>query len=67
MPRSADEWIESFEIFKKYEATGGLEAAKHDEVFAGPNPNVISSEDLVRLEKLGWNESEYGEGFQAFI
>jgi hypothetical protein len=67
MPRSTDEWIESFEIFKKYNATGGLEAAEHDEVFAGPNPNVVSSEDLVRLEQLGWNESEYGEGFQAFV
>jgi hypothetical protein len=66
MPRSADEWIESFEIFKKYEANDGLGAAGHDEVFAGPDPELVSSEDRTRLEQLGWNESEYG-GFQAFV
>lgn len=67
MPRSADEWIESFEIFKKYEATGGLEAVEHDEVYAGPDPKVVSPEDLKRLDELGWHESEYGEGFHAFV
>lgn len=67
MPRSTDEWIESFEIFKKYEANDGLAGAEHDEVFAGPDPEVVSVEDTKRLEELGWNESEYGGGFQAFV
>jgi len=68
MPYSPDEWIESFQIFKKYGATQGLAAASHDEVFAGPDDiNIISAEDRERLEKLGWNESTYGSGYQTFV
>jgi hypothetical protein len=67
MPRSTDEWIESFEIFKKYGDTDGLSAAEHDEVYAGPDSNVVSSDDLKRLDELGWRESEYGEGFHTFV
>ena len=66
MPRSTDEWIESFEIFKKYKDEEGLSAANHDEVFGGPNPEVVSTEDIKRLNELGWNESDYS-GFQAFV
>lgn len=66
MPRSTDEWIESLEIFKKYDDTDGLSGAEHDEVFGGPDPEVVSAEDLKRLEELGWYDSEYG-GFQAFV
>lgn len=68
MPRNADQWIESFQIFKKYGDNQGLAHAAHDEVFAGPgDTSVISVEDKQRLEELGWNESQYGEGYQAFV
>lgn len=68
MPRNADQWIESFQIFKKYGDNQGLAHADHDEVFAGPaDTSVISAEDKQRLEELGWSESQYGEGYQAFV
>lgn len=68
MAKSADEWIESFQIFKKYGDNEGLAGASHDEVFAGPSDiSVISKEDRARLQELGWNESEYDCGFQTFV
>lgn len=68
MPRKSSEWIESFQIFEKYGCTDGIAAAEHDEVFAGPDDiSIISDEDRVRLEALGWNESAYGSGYQTFI
>lgn len=67
MPFHVDEWIESFEIFKKYGVESGLTGATHDEVFAGPgDTSSLAETDIARLKELGWHKSEYG-GFQTFV
>jgi hypothetical protein len=49
------EWSESFTIFAKYsDGSNDHTAAEHDEVFSGPDPDVVSREDVARLEALGW-------------
>lgn len=48
------DWAEAFTIFAKYSDGADHVAAEHDEVFAGPDPDVVSSEDVARLEALGW-------------
>lgn len=59
MVRSSKQWIESFEIFEKYGYNEGL-IAEHDEVWAGPNPEIVSQEDTARLVALGWEVSDTG-------
>lgn len=66
MPRTSKEWIESFQIFEKYEATDGLIGAAHDEVWAGPDPVKVSAEDVERLEKLGWEPWDT-DNFHAWV
>lgn len=67
MPIKADDWIESFEIFKKYpDGETSIIGAEHDLVYAGPSPAVVSPEDWARLEKLGWNPSDF-DCFQAGV
>jgi len=60
MPRKPSEWIESFQIFEKYGCPEGLIAAEHDEVYAGPDPELIAPEDRARLEELGWEAWDTG-------
>ena len=58
-------WAEAFSIFAKYDERGDV-AAEHDEVFAGPDCNVMSDEDLVRLAALGWTPNTDVGGFSKF-
>lgn len=49
-------WAEAFSIFAKYNPDGwGDVEAEHDVIFAGPHPDLVSAEDKVRLEELGWH------------
>lgn len=50
------EWSESFAIFAKYSKGADGTAAAHDEVFAGPDPRTVQSEDYQRLLALGWRD-----------
>lgn len=61
-------WIEAFQIFAKYMPEGEWfeVAAEHDEIYAGPNPETVTSEDKARLEELGWHDFEE-ECFQRFV
>lgn len=62
-------WSEAFAIFAKYaepEAVIDGVAAEHDEVYAGPDPSVVSPEDLHRLEALGWTPDSRHECFSKF-
>lgn len=52
-------YIKAFEIFDKYENNGELHA-EHDEIYGGPSPALVSTEDLSELDALGWSDS--GEG-----
>lgn len=53
---------EAFLIFAKYDHNvfGGIASAKHDEIYSGPDPEIVSDEDKERLKELGWND--YGDG-----
>jgi hypothetical protein len=64
------EWIEALTIFAKY-APEGLDAhpwpsCEHDEMWMGPNPEIVSDEDKARLEKLRWIASDTGN-FHRFV
>lgn len=62
------EWIESMQIFAKYAPDGvdsyGTIHAAHDEIFMGPDPEKVSSEDNARLEELRWYPSEYSSYYR---
>lgn len=49
-------YIEAFQIFAKYapDDTYVLQPA-HDVVYSGPDPSLVSADDLKRLEELGWS------------
>lgn len=61
-------WVEAFQIFAKYIPEGEWldVAAEHDEIFAGPNPEVVTPEDKARLEELGWGDYE-DSSFKRFV
>jgi len=48
---------EAFSIFAKYSnpETYDHVGSEHDELFAGPCPDVVSEPDKKRLEELGWD------------
>lgn len=58
------ELIRAFEIFGKYEFPQGVQA-EHDEMWAGPDADTVSAEDVAELETLGWTPAEEG-GFHHF-
>lgn len=52
--------IRAFQIFAEYDGEQGI-AFHHDEAYAGPDPEIVSPEHLIELERLGWHASN-GEG-----
>ena len=67
-----DEAEKAIEIWRKYEVTEPgpdrtmfLYGAEHDEVFGGPNPTVVSAEDIAALDVLGWFPDE--DCFRTFV
>lgn len=59
------EWIESLQIFAKYDTEGlddfPLVRARRQELCFGCPKELLSPEDKSRLEDLGWNDYEsYG-------
>lgn len=53
-------------IFDEYES-GGFLSAEHDEIFAGPDPEVVSAEHRAELESYGWRPADYGGVFHKFV
>lgn len=54
-----DGMIESIQIFRKYATSGAEEfpmGPMHDQLYAGPSPEIVSEEDKKRLSELGWFE-----------
>lgn len=46
---------EAYTIFAKYsEPRDQNSHAEHDELMAGPSPDIVSDEDKERLSELGW-------------
>jgi hypothetical protein len=60
------EFAEAFMIFAKYGDESHSVQTAHDEIFAGPDPSVVSDEDRARLKELGWMESIENECFSIF-
>lgn len=61
-----DQIIEALTIFKNYPHYGDFSAG-HDRVFAGPDPELVSDEDIKRLDELGW-QANYDDGyFRSFM
>ncbi len=56
--------LKAFTIFAKYNAEDNVSAG-HDEIWAGPDPEVVSAEDLAILESLGWYPHD--ECFRKFV
>lgn len=61
-----DKFIEGFFIFKKYDHNHGI-SASHDIIYAGPDPEAVSAEDLEKLETLGWNREDEEGCFYRFL
>ena len=56
---------EAVAIFARYPGDDSI-AAQHDELYAGPDPTLVSAEDLARLDVLGWFPNDRHACFQAF-
>ena len=54
------DWLDSFEIFSKYntEPAQAELFAEENNIWAGPPRSVVSDEDNSRLESLGWDYDE---------
>jgi hypothetical protein len=54
----------AFQIFDSYGNPNEQDiSAEHDEIYAGPDPEVVSPEHLIELEALGWHASDGEECF----
>lgn len=60
------ELAESFTIFAKYQTAGEAIVAEHDEIWAGPDPAVMSAEDRATIERLGWDISDF-DSWHMFV
>lgn len=52
-----DSMFESLQIFRKYANSGDdyfPMSPMHDQLYAGPDPIVVSEEDKKRLSEIGW-------------
>jgi len=55
-------WSRAFEIMGRYQKPGKMfhVAPEHDELFAGPDPEIVTEEDKKALEELGWYPNDVG-------
>jgi hypothetical protein len=60
-----EELIRALQIFKEYDSDEFM-SAEHDEIHAGPNPELVSAEHIAELEELGWHPSEWNS-FYHFV
>jgi hypothetical protein len=59
-------WIEAFGIFARYTHIPHV-AVEHDIIYAGSDPDLVSTEDRERLEQLGWFPAGQFGCFQKFV
>jgi hypothetical protein len=62
---TAEQWARAFTIFSQYTPSGDV-SAEHDEVHAGPDPEVVSDADKAELASLHWHVSEEYNCFKTF-
>lgn len=59
-------WIEALTIFAKYNSGYAEFSSEHDQLYGGVNPELVSAEDIARLDELGWHVEEHYECFYKF-
>jgi len=59
------ELIEALQIFSKYTDKSYCYGAEHDEFYVWVEPELVSDEDKVRLEEIGFIPED-GNGFMIF-
>lgn len=62
--------IEAISIFAKYDEPDSYFAisAEHDEIWLGPDPEIVTPEDTARLEQLGFEPDFDGNScFHRFV
>lgn len=59
-------YIEAFQIFNKYDHFKQV-SAEHDEIYAGPSPDVLNKEDLEKIIELGWLPDNENDCFYRFV
>lgn len=66
-PTGFDALIEAFTIFRKYGNPGWPTHCDHDVMLVLVDPKLVSEEDKVRLEKLGFFVGEeWPDSFTSF-
>lgn len=60
------QWARAFTIFAGYPGDQDVSADAY-QVYAGPDPSLVSAEHLAELGKLGWSPAEKYECFGKFI
>lgn len=63
---SYDKYIEAFKIFDKYDHFKNIHV-EHDTMFAGPDPEKVSDEDLGKLIEIGWMPDSENGCFYVFV
>lgn len=59
--------IEALQIFLKYSKDKYPTNCSHDKLYVNVDPDLVSAEDKIRLEELGFTpDEESGGGFQSF-
>lgn len=57
--------IEALQIFAKYTEARCPTNCSHDELHVDVDPSIVTSEDMARLDELGFFPNEY-DGFSSY-
>ena len=55
-----EDLIKALQIFLKYGNPRCPTYCKHDELYVGVDPELVSNEDKIKLKELGFSANEYG-------
>lgn len=61
-----EDLIKALQIFLKYGNPRNPTNCSHDELFVDIDPELVSEDDKIELEKLDFICSSDGEGFKSF-
>ena len=61
-----DDLIEALQIFRKYENPEWPTHCEHDVMYVCVSYDVVSEEDKVKLNELGFFKNEDGDGFKSY-
>lgn len=56
----------AMEIFASYDDDSASVSAEHDEIYAGPDPTVVSAEHIAELGQLDWHPVPDSNTFRMF-